>query len=181
MDSPRAPRLVSGVSLEDHAQGRLDAEITLVQYGDYECPYTRLSQHSVRELQRELGDRLLFVFRHFPLEAIHPHARAAAAAAEAAAAQGEFWTMHNYLFAHQDALEPAMLHRYAEALGLDTARFDLDRQADGIAARIDRDLASGEQSGVEGTPTFYINGRRHDGPYDLDSLRTAIVEALSVS
>jgi protein-disulfide isomerase len=169
------------VSLEDHAQGRLGAEITLVQYGDYECPYTRLSRHSVRGLQRELGDRLLFVFRHFPLEAIHPHARAAAAAAEAAAAQGEFWVMHDSLFEHQASLEPEMLHRYAEAIGLDASRFDLDRGSDEVAARIDHDLASGKRSAVEGTPTFYINGRRHDGPYDLASLRTATAEASFVN
>jgi protein-disulfide isomerase len=181
MDSPPALTLADPVTLEDHAQGRLDAEITVVQYGDYECPYTRLSRHSVHALQHELADRLLFVFRHFPLEAIHPHARMAAAAAEAAAAQGEFWAMHEYLFEHQAALDAPMLLRYADVIGIDVARFDRDRLSDNIAARIDRDLASGQASGVEGTPTFYINGRRHDGPYDVESLRTAIVGASSVS
>jgi protein-disulfide isomerase len=167
------------VDLEDHAEGRLDATITLVQYGDYECPFTRQSRNSVRILQRELGERLLFVFRHFPLEELHPHARAAAAAVEAAAAQGEFWTMHHYLFEHQQALETDQLRQYAVELGLDSDRFDRDRTSPEIAARIDRDLTSGWRSGVESTPAFFINGVRHDGTYVLESLRSAIVAALS--
>src|SRR6188768_2083195 len=114
--------LATPITDADHMRGQGNAAITLVQYGDYECPYTRLSRHSVHALQRELGDRLLFVFRHFPLEAIHPHARFAAAAAEAASAQGEFWAMHEYLFEHQEALEPPMLPLYAEDIGLDAAR-----------------------------------------------------------
>ena len=158
----------------DHVQGAPSAPITLIQYGDYECPYTRMSRHSVHALQQELGDTLRFVFRHFPLAEIHPHARAASAAAEAAAAQGQFWTMHEYLFEHQKALTDADLRHYAAELGLDLERFERDRQSREVSERIDRDLASGERSGVEGTPTFFINGRRHDGPFDLDSLRRAI-------
>src|SRR5262249_16800229 len=139
MDAASSRRLAEPVTLEDHVQGRFDAEITLVLYGDYECPYTRLSRLSVRALQREFAqpprpsptssptqtqthaqtERLRFVFRHFPLEEIHPHARLAAAAAEAAAAQGEFWRMHDILFEHQKALEPANLLEYALDLGLD--------------------------------------------------------------
>jgi protein-disulfide isomerase len=114
------------------------------------------------------------VFRHFPLDEIHPHARHAAAAAEAAAAQGEFWRMHDLLFAHQKALEPAHLLQYAVDLGLDPDRFERDRAARATAARIDRDLSSGERSGVTGTPTFFINSVRHDGPYTVESLRAAI-------
>src|SRR6266571_64538 len=112
-------KLATPISAEDHAQGPADAAITLVQYGDYECPYTRLSRHSVHQLQRELPDSLRFVFRHFPLEEIHPHARAASAAAEAAAQQTDFWTMHAYLFEHQKAFEEADLKRYAVELDLD--------------------------------------------------------------
>jgi protein-disulfide isomerase len=168
-------KLATAISEEDHAQGPADAAITLVQYGDYECPYTRLSRHSVQQLQRELPDSLRFVFRHFPLEEIHPHARAASAAAEAAARQADFWTMHAYLFEHQQALEDADLRRYAVELGLDADRFDRDRASAEVETRIQRDLASGERSGAEGTPTFYVNGIRHDGGYDLASLRSAIL------
>ena len=115
--------LATAISEEDHAQGPTDAAITLVQYGDYECPYTRLSRHSVHQLQREFPDSLRFVFRHFPLEEIHPHARAASAAAEAAARQTDFWT----LFEHQKAFEDADPKRYAVELGLDSDRFARDR------------------------------------------------------
>src|ERR687896_306563 len=168
MTPSEPPRLATPVGPEDHVQGPVSASITLVQYGDYECPYTRMSRHSVAALQQELGDPLRFVFRHFPLAGIHPHARAAALAAEAAAKQNEafFWAMHEHLFAHQKALEDADLRRYAADLSLDVPRFDRDCQSSAIAARIDRDLSSGERSGVEGTPTFFINGMRHDGPYD---------------
>jgi protein-disulfide isomerase len=169
--------LADSISLEDHAQGRFDAEISLVQYGDYECPYTRLSRLSVQALQRESGERLLYVFRHFPLEEIHPHARSAAAAAEAAGAQGEFWKMHEYLFQHQKALEAKDLQHYAAALGLDPDRFARDHASRDTQVQIDRDLSSGRRSGVQGTPTFFINGRRHDGPYDVETLRKAIAES----
>jgi protein-disulfide isomerase len=172
-------KLATPISEEDHAQGPADAPITLVQYGDYECPYTRLSRHSVHQLQREFADRLRFVFRHFPLEEIHPHARAASVAAEAAAQQTDFWTMHEYLFERQKALEEADLRRYAAELGLDSNQFDRDRTSPEVADRIDRDLASGERSGVAGTPTFYVNGIRHDGGYDLESLRSAIQAQLN--
>ena len=167
--------LAAPVTPEDHVQGPPDAAVTLVQYGDYECPYTRLSRLSIRALQREFPDRLLFVFRHFPLEQIHPHARAAASAAEGAARQSKFWRMHEYLFQHQNRLEDVHLQMYATALGLDPVQFDRDRVSRYVADRIHRDLASGEASGVQGTPTFYVNGYRHEGRYDLASLRSAIV------
>jgi protein-disulfide isomerase len=167
------------VSSEDHVQGPLDAELALLQYGDYQCPYTRLSRHAIHALQREYGDGLRFVFRHFPLEDIHPRARAAATAAESAAAQADFWVMHEYLFEHQQALEERDLHQYAIDLGLEPEPFERDRTSGQVATRIDRDLASGERSGVEGTPTFYVNGVRHDGPVDVDSLRSAIMAQLT--
>jgi protein-disulfide isomerase len=170
----RSATLATPITEEDHAQGPANATITLVQYGDYECPYTRLSRHSVHRLQREFSASLRFVFRHFPLNEIHLHARAAAAAAEAAGFQSDFWTMHEYLFEHQKALEDADVKKYATELGLDRQRFDRDSRSPKVEERIERDLASGEQSGVEGTPTFYVNGTRHDGGYDLDSLRSAI-------
>jgi len=168
-------KLATAISREDHAQGPADAAITLVQYGDYECPYTRLSGHGVHTLQREFSESLRFVFRHFPLDELHPHARTASAAAEAAAKQTDFWTMHEYLFEHQKALADADLKRYAVELGLDSDRFAHDRTSGDVENRIDRDVASGERSGVPGTPTFYVNGTRHDGGYDLESLRAAIL------
>jgi protein-disulfide isomerase len=124
---------------------------------------------------------LRFVFRHFPLDEIHPHARAAAAAAEAAGLQTDFWTMHEYLFEHQKELDDADLKTYARELGLDSQRFDRERRTPEVGQRIDRDLASGEQSGVQGTPTFYVNGTRHDGGYDVESLRSAIMVHLQRS
>src|ERR1700758_1518368 len=117
-------KLATPITEDDHAQGPATAAVTLVQYGDYECPYTRLSRHSVHQLQREFADNLRFVFRHFPLEEIHLHARAAATAAEAAGTQTDFWTMHEYLFEHQKALEDADLKGYALALELDADRFE---------------------------------------------------------
>ena len=135
-----AARLATPVTADDHVQGPAEAEVTLLQYGDYECPYTRLSRHSVHQLQREFSDSLRFVFRHFPLEEIHPHARAASAAAEAAGQQIDFWTMHEYLFEYQKALEDAALRRYAVELGLDSDRFARDRTSRQVESRIERDL-----------------------------------------
>lgn len=176
MTAAQPTRLEMPVAADDHVQGSASALITLLQYGDYECPYTHLSRHSMRALQRELGHSLRFVFRHFPLAASHPHARAAAQAAEAAARQAEpsFWAMHETLFERQNALEEPDLRRYAAELGLDVDRFEQDRHGRTVAGRVDRDLASGKRSGVAGTPTFFINGVRHDGPYDTPSLRGAI-------
>jgi len=172
---PIDTRLSASITSDDHVQGPIDAAVTLVQYGDYQCPYTRMSRHSVHQLQREYPDSLRFVFRHFPLEAIHPRARAAAMAAEAAGAQTDFWTMHEYLFEHQKALAESDLRRYALELRLDGERFEHDRRSSRVRERVERDLASGEASGVQGTPTFYVNGIRHDGSYDVDSLRSAVV------
>ena len=172
---PIDARLSASITSDDHVQGPIDAAVTLVQYGDYECPYTRMSRHSVHQLQREYPDRLRFVFRHFPLEAIHPRARSAATAAEAAGAQTDFWRMHEYLFEHQKALAESDLHRYALELRLDGERFEHDRRSSRVRERVERDLASGEAGGVQGTPTFYVNGIRHDGSYDVDSLRSAVV------
>jgi protein-disulfide isomerase len=171
-------RLADSVVSDDHVQGTSGAAVTLVQYGDYECPYTRLSRYAVRQLQREYPDTLRFVFRHFPLEQIHPHSRPAALAAEASGAQTDFWTMHEYLFEHQNHLEELDLQKYATELGLDADRFERDRRSPEIARRIDQDINSGERSGVEGTPTFYVNDIRHDGGYDLESLRQAIVTSM---
>src|SRR4030088_3099091 len=138
--SELAARLATPVTADDHVQGPPDAEVTLLQYGDYESPYTRMSRHSVHALQREFADSLRFVFRHFPLEEIHPHARGAASAAEAAVAQGQFWAMHDYLFEDQNALADRDLQQYAMDLGLEADRFEHDRTSPEVSSRIDRDL-----------------------------------------
>ena len=159
---------------DDHTKGAMDAPVTLVEYGDYECPYTGRAYPIVKEIQKRLRDRLLFVFRNFPLTQIHPHAQHAAESAEAAAVQGKFWEMHDYLFEHQQALDDDHLARYASKLALDVNRFNRDMSKHTYAARIRQDLLSGEQSGVEGTPTFFINGVRYDESWDLETLLRAI-------
>jgi protein-disulfide isomerase len=161
----------------DHIQGPADAPVTLVEYGDYECPYCGAAYPIVKQVQERMGDRLRFVFRNFPITTSHPHAEQAAEAAEAAAAQGRFWEMHDYLYEHQRHLETPDLVGYAEALGLDAERFADDLAEHAYAARVREDFMSGVRSGVNGTPTFYINGIRHDGSYALEELSAAIEEA----
>ena len=166
------------VKEDDHTKGALNAPVILVEYGDYECPYTGRAYPIVKEIQKLLGDRLLFVFRNFPLTQIHPHAQHAAEAAEAAAIQGKFWEMHDYLFEHHQALDDDHLARYASKLALDVNRFNQDISKHSYAARIRQDMLSGEQSGVEGTPTFFINGVRYDESWDLKTLLGAIKNAM---
>jgi protein-disulfide isomerase len=157
--------LTPPVSEADHSAGPDDAPVTLVEYGDYECPYCGMAHPVVKRAQRELKNQLRFVFRNFPLAEAHPHARVAAQAAEAAAAQGKFWEMHDMIFEHQDALEVEDLVSYATALGLDTKRFALDVADGTYAKRVRDDFRSGVKSGVNGTPTFFINGARYDGSW----------------
>ena len=157
----------------DHVRGPLDAPITVVEYGDFECPYCGQAEPDVRELLRDFS-HIRYVWRHLPLSDVHVHAGPAAEATEAAAAQDAFWPMHDLLLAHQDALEPADLVRYAERLGLDVERFAGDLGSRRAAERIAEDVEGADLSGVTGTPTFFINGRRHYGPYDIASLTAAI-------
>ena len=156
-------RLASPVGERDHVQGPASASVTLVEYGDYECPYCRAAVAIVKGLQLVLPDDLRYVFRHFPLENIHPHARRAAEAAEAAASQGKFFEMHAALFEHQAALEEKDLLRYAAELGLDTARFNAELRLDAHVDRVREDFLDGVRSGVRGTPTFYLDDVRYDG------------------
>jgi protein-disulfide isomerase len=174
---PHHAHLIPPVSAQDHSQGSLTAPITLVQYGDYECPYTRQSTTIVRALQAQLGERLRFVFRNFPLIEIHPHALHAAEAAEAAAAQDKFWEMHDYIFHHQHTLEDTDLLRFAEAVGLNQAQFQQDMQARRYLSRIEADIESGDQSGVAGTPTFFINGVRYDASWEQETLLAALTQS----
>jgi protein-disulfide isomerase len=169
-------RLTPGVGAQDHAAGPEDAPVTLVEYGDYECPQCGMAYPIIKAVQRELPpSSLRFVFRNFPLAEIHPHARSAAQAAEAAAVQGKFWAMHDMIFRHQHALEQADLVRYAEMLELDAARIARELEAGTYTKRIRDDFRSGVRSGVNGTPTFFINGARYDGSWTDDE---AFVRAL---
>jgi len=158
----------------DHVRGGANGR-ALVEYGDYECPFSRQAYREIQRLEHELGDAMRFAFRHFPLTEIHPHAAGAAAAAEAAAIQGRFWDMHDHLYRHQHALEVEDLSRYAIDLGLDVERFDADRGAEAVLERVIRDFRSGMETGeVRGTPTLFIDGEVHLGSYDLDALREAM-------
>ena len=169
--------LVVPVSERDHSQGPSTAALTLVQYGDYECPYTRQSTTVVRAIQQQLRDQLRFVFRNFPLTEIHPHALHAALAAEAAAAQGKFWQMHDSIFHHQHTLEDANLEQFAEAVGLDLQQYARAMAEYRALARIEEDVAGGERSGVQGTPTFFINGVLYRGSWEYDALLAALQAA----
>ena len=154
----------------DHVRGGSDGRL-IVEYGDYECPYSRQAFREVERVESRLGDQVRFAFRHFPLTEIHPHALAASAAAEAAGMQGRFWDMHALLFHRQKALEDGDLRGYAAELGLDVDRFDADRASSGMLARIRRDVESGLATGeVLGTPTMFIDGVVHRGLYDAASL-----------
>jgi Na+/H+ antiporter NhaA len=161
----------------DHVRGPDSAPVTLVEYGDYECPYCGQAEVVIRELLDEFGDELRYVWRHLPLNDVHTHAQLAAEAAEAAGAQGQFWGMHDKLLAAQDELTGRDLKRYAEELGLDLERFVDDLHDHVHTDRIAEDVASADASGVAGTPSFFINGRRHQGAYDIETLTKAVRSA----
>jgi len=158
----------------DHILGPRNAPVTLVEYGDYECPYCGAAHATVVQIVRSFGDKVRFVFRHFPLSRVHPHAQKASEAAEAAGAQGQFWPMHRLLYENQRALDMPHLLAYADALNLNVERFAQELASGVHAARVREDFMSGVRSGVNGTPTFFINGRRHDGGYDPQTLLAAI-------
>jgi protein-disulfide isomerase len=166
----------------DHIQGSINnAPITLVEYGDYECPYTGMAYPVVKEIMKELGDdKICFVFRNFPLNDIHLHAQHAAEAAEAAAAQDKFWQMHDYLFEHQKALDDGHLLEYAQKVGLqDVRKFKDDISRHVYAPLIEESLRGGIDSGVEGTPTFFINGVRYEDSFDLKTFFETLKKYLS--
>jgi protein-disulfide isomerase len=164
------------VSQRDHLRGPPDAPVVMVEYGDFECPHCAAAYPVVRKLERELPDTLAVAFRHFPLMNVHPHAELAAEAAEAAGAQGKFWQMHDLLFEHQDALESRDLLKYAAAIGLDVQRFGRELTEHKYLSKVRADMQSGLQSGVTGTPSFFINGVRHPGGYDEASLLASIMQ-----
>jgi protein-disulfide isomerase len=171
------PHLTTPVTERDHIQGPANAKVTLVEYGDYQCPSCLQAYPIMIDLQEHLGERMRLVFRNFPLTTVHPDAQHAAEAAEAAGAQGKFWEMHDFLYEHQSKLDDRHLLDYAAQIGLDTARFAGDLETHAFAERVREDVRGGIRSGVNGTPTFFINGTRHDGPWDLETLTRAILDA----
>jgi protein-disulfide isomerase len=160
----------------DHIRGPVDAPVTVLEYGDFECPYCGQAEPVVRELLRDFGD-VAYVWRHLPLNDVHPRAQQAAEAAEAAANQGAFWEMHDLLLEHQDALAQEDLSAYAEELGLDVERFEDDLRTRAGVRRVAEDVDSADISGVSGTPTFFVNGLRHYGAYDVATLSAAVKAA----
>ncbi|CAM4009391.1 thioredoxin domain-containing protein [Corallococcus sp. ZKHCc1 1396] len=174
-------RLRRAVGADDHVQGPRDAPVILVEYGDYQCPYCGQAYGEVKRLQQTLGDRLGLVFRNFPLTQAHPLALQAAEAAEAAGAQGRFWEMHDLLFENQDALERPVLLSHAEGLALDVDRFREDLESHRFEERVRRDFMDGVRSGVNGTPTFFANGHRHDGSFRAGDLLEALTGGLGAS
>src|ERR671915_969738 len=169
------------VGARDHARGPEDAPVTLVKYGDYECPYCGQAHPVLKELQERVGEQVRFIFRHFPLDSAHPRARRAAQAAEAAASQGRFWEMHDLLYERQGELTEEDLVRYAAELGLDLRQFEEDLANDHHASRIEEDRLGGHRAGVRGTPAFFVNGVRYTGTIDLDGLLAVVEEAASSS
>jgi protein-disulfide isomerase len=161
----------------DHIRGSDQALVTLVEYGDYECPYCGQAEVVIRELLSSFSDDLRYVWRHLPLNDVHQHAEIAAEAAEAAGEQGQFWAMHDMLLGHQGDLEPWDLQRYAKEIGLDVDRFWQSVKDRAGADRIEEDVVSADTSGVTGTPAFFINGKRHEGAYDIASLSAAVQSA----
>jgi protein-disulfide isomerase len=175
--SYQAPKLETPVTPEhDHIEGPVNASLTLVEYGDYQCPYCGAAYPEVKKVQKELSSELRFVFRNFPLTNMHEHAMNAAETAEAASAQGKFWPMHDFLYEHQATLgDPSVALGYAKKLGLDSQRLEREIAQHVYQKRIKDDFMGGVRSGVNGTPTFYVNGVRHDG----DAVAKALFEALN--
>jgi len=155
---------------QDHHQGPAKASLQLVEYGDYQCSYCGQAYPAVQAAQRALGDKLEFVFRNFPLTEVHPHAQQAALAAEAAASQHKFWEMHDALYEHQDQLDAQHLVGFARQLGLDIEQFTQDMQSSATAGKVESDFESGIRSGVNGTPSFFLNGQKFDGAWQGQGL-----------
>ena len=171
--------LVVPVSPTDHAIGPAHARVTIVEYGDYECPNCKQAAPAVKLLLAEFGDRVRFVYRHFPLEEVHPHALNAAEAAEAAGAQGKFWPMHDLLFEHQQALKANHLREYAGRLELDMTRFTAEMKDTVYLQRVREHQQGGVASGVRATPTFFLNGRIQDVSFGVKTLFDAVAKALA--
>ena len=166
------------VTAEDHVQGPEDAPVTLVEYGDYECPHCGRAYSIIKRVQKHFGGSLRFVFRNFPLTELHPEAESAAETAEFAGARGKFWEMHDLLFENQERLSGDLYLKLAEQLSLPSEDLRQALEEGTYQTRVRTDFSSGVRSGVNGTPTFFINGKRHDGPFDYETLVLAIQEQI---
>jgi protein-disulfide isomerase len=171
-------KLKVAVTANDHAQGPADAPVTVVEYGDYECPHCGHAYPIVKQLQKNFGNKLRFIFRNFPLREAHPHAEEAAETAEFAASQGKFWEMHDLIFENQRALGDRVFVQLAQKLKLDVQALAKSLNGGEFADRVQEDFSGGVRSGVNGTPTFFINGQRHDADFELETLMEAVNEAL---
>ncbi len=168
------------VSAHDHLEGNPDASIELVEYGDYQCPHCGRAYHVVKTLQEKLGSQLKFSFRNFPLAKIHPEATLAAIATEAAARQGKFWEMHDIIFENQEDLEQPALIAYAEEIGLDISLFEKDLSDETLLQKVESDFESGIRSGVNATPTFFINGEKYNNGWEGERIATYIKEQIGL-
>jgi Protein-disulfide isomerase len=169
-----APELTIPVNEKDHIRGSVNASVTLVEYGDYECPHCGRAYWNVKKVREKMGERLRFVFRNFPLTQAHPHALRAAEAAEIAATQDKFWEMHDRLYENQNALDDESLIGYAKGIGLDVEKFTEDLRRDAFEEKVRADFIGGVESGVNGTPTFFINGVRFNESWDYETLLEAL-------
>lgn len=167
------------VSAEDHMQGNPDAPVVLLEYGDYQCPHCGRAYPIVKKLQQQLGDQLALAFRNFPLENIHPQAKIAAIAAEAAGLQGKYWEMHDILFENQRNFSIGAILKYAESIGLDMKQFEKDIADPALGEKVEKDFYNGMRSGVNGTPSFFINGEKFEGDWEGDGLLQYIREKMS--
>lgn len=165
---------------KDHVLGSHTAPVELIEYGDYECPYCGIAYPIVKSIQQKLGPEIRFVFRNFPLSNIHPHAFKAAVAAEAAALQQKFWEMHDIIYENQKALDDENILRLAQKIGLDTKRFEQDILENDLAAKVEKDFESGIRIGVNGTPSFFANGKKYEGELDEEELFQFLVNQISV-
>jgi len=161
-------RLRLAVSSDDHIQGKPTAPIELVEYGDYQCPHCGHAYPILKSIQEKMGSKLKLVYRNFPLAEIHPDAVNAAMAAEAAGLQNKYWEMHDHIFEHQNRLNDSSLIKYAEQLGLDVEQFNIDRKSEALIQKVETDFESGVRSGVNGTPSFFINGEKYNGSWEED-------------
>lgn len=163
----------------DHVRGSAAARVTLIEYGDFECPTCRQAHSALQSLMAHFGKEVRFVFRHFPLREVHPHAELAAEAAEAAGAQHQFWSMHDVLFAHQQQLDETHIRKYAEQIGLDMARFRNEMSDNVYLQRVQEQMAGARHLNVRATPTFYVNGELADVSFGFESLQKAVERALA--
>ncbi|WP_068468744.1 DsbA family protein [Candidatus Protochlamydia phocaeensis] len=173
------PNLTVPVTENDHILGSIEAPLTLLEYGDYQCALCKLANPVLKQIKKEMGDQMRFVFRNFPLQTSHPDAFMAATAAEAAGMQQKFWEMHDYLYEHQKELSPENLIAFAEALKLNLEQFKEDLKSEFISKKLEEDFRGGVRSGVNGTPCFFINGERYDGGLSYDELLSTLKQKLT--